>query len=169
MFDVTYQNILKTITFVIIKNNYVSMKYLFNSCLLVALLFTAFACSRSQNNTSVSATGAVIEFENLEHDFGTIPYKGDGSCEFIFKSKGEVPLVLKNVRSSCGCTVPSWPKDPIAKGQKGTIKVVYDTRVTGGFKKSISVFSNASEAPIVLVIKGRVEEENNDLTSAPAK
>jgi hypothetical protein len=85
---------------------------------------------------------------------------GDGTCEFIFKNTGKDPLVLKNVRSSCGCTIPQWPKEPIKKGEQGKIKVRYNTRITGTFSKSISVYSNAGNMPVVLVIKGKVEEPN---------
>jgi len=134
---------------------------------MVALL-AAFGCSKSSQRTTLSSAGAVIEFETVEHDFGTIPYKGDGIYEFVFKSKGEEPLVLNNVKPSCGCTIPEWPKDPIQKGEKGVIKVSYNTRITGSFSKSVSVYSNASEAPVVLVIKGRVEEAKKDISAAPA-
>jgi len=116
----------------------------------------------------LNSTGAIIEFETDEHDFGSIPYRGDGIYEFVFKNKGDEPLVLKNVKSSCGCTVPEWPRDPISKGEKGKIKVSYNTRITGSFSKSISVYSNASEAPVVLVVKGRVEESLKDMSAAPA-
>ncbi|HEX2396314.1 MAG TPA: DUF1573 domain-containing protein [Bacteroidales bacterium] len=147
-------------------NNMVSMRHFINFFCVAALLLTG--CSQTSHKSSMSSTGAAIEFETIEHDFGTIPFKGDGTYEFVFKSKGEEPLVLKNVKSSCGCTIPEWPKEPISKGKKGTIKVVYNTRVTGSFSKSISVSSNASESPIVLVIKGRVEEEKKDMSAAPA-
>lgn len=134
----------------------------------IVALFAAFSCSQVSEKISSKAGGAVIEFETSEHDFGSIPYKGDGTYEFVFKNTGKVPLVLKNVRSSCGCTVPEWPKDPIKKGEKATIKVSYNTRITGTFSKSISVLSNAGDTPVVLVIKGKVEPEENDITLAPA-
>lgn len=133
----------------------------------ILLVFLFAGCSQTSQKTSIGPSGAAIEFETTEHDYGSIPYKGDGSYEFVFKSKGEEPLVLKNVKSSCGCTVPEWPKDPVLKGDKAKIRVVYNTRITGSFSKSISVVSNASEAPIVLVIKGKVEPEK-DMSGAPA-
>lgn len=132
----------------------------------LAALFSAFSCS--QNPSSSKHEGAAIEFEKTEHDFGTIPYKGDGSYEFVFKSTGKSPVVLSNVRSSCGCTVPEWPKEPIKKGETGKIKVTYNTRLIGSFAKSITVYTNASEAPIVLIIKGKVESEKKPVADAPA-
>jgi hypothetical protein len=143
------------------------MRYLFNFCCVVIFL-VVFGCSRSSSKTIFSSTGAVIEFETTVHDFGIIPHKGDGVFEFAFKSKGEEPLVLKNVKPSCGCTIPEWPKDPIIKGDKGSIKVSYNTRISGTFSKSVSVYSNASEKPIVLIVKGKVEEEKLDNSTAPS-
>jgi hypothetical protein len=135
--------------------------------LCLVALSTVFGCSQISDGT-FSTAAAGIQFESTEHDFGTIPYKGDGTFEFVFKNTGKEPLVLKNVRSSCGCTVPEWPKDPIKKGNKGKIKVSYNTRITGTFSKSISVFSNADEKPVILVIKGKVEEDDKDMSGVPA-
>lgn len=133
---------------------------------MVALLTAAGCFQVSDSKASNSA--AKIEFENTEHDFGTLPYKGDGTFEFVFKNTGKEPLILKNVRSSCGCTVPEWPKDPIMKGEKGKIRVSYNTRIPGTFSKSISVLTNVDEKPVILVIKGKVEEDKTDTSGAPA-
>lgn len=104
----------------------------------------------------------LIKFEETTHDFGKISYKGDGTCEFTFENKGEEPLLLTNVRSSCGCTVPnSWPKTPIKPGEEGTIKVKYNTRIKGPFTKSITVYSNSKNNPIRLTIKGKVVTNEN--------
>lgn len=102
-----------------------------------------------------------IFFTETEHDYGSIPYKGDGECTFTFKNTGKEPLILTNVRSSCGCTIPQWPKEPFKKQKKGTITVKYDTRIVGAFSKSIRVYSNASNSPVVLTIKGKVELPKN--------
>jgi hypothetical protein len=131
------------------------MKKVF-SFLAIATCWFSISCSLTPRSHA-SKDGAIIEFETTAHDFGTIPQGGDGSFEFVFKNTGKEPLVLKNVRSSCGCTVPEWPKEPVKKGDKGTIKVSYNTRITGNFSKSISVYSNSGEAPVVLIIKGKVE------------
>jgi hypothetical protein len=133
------------------------MKKIF-SIVWIIVLVTAVSCSQTTEQSASKNNGAVIKFETLEHDFGSIPYKGDGSYIFVFKNTGKEPLVLRNVRASCGCTQPEWPKDPINKGKQGEIKVSYNTKITGSFSKTISVFSNATEEPIILVIKGKVEE-----------
>jgi len=101
---------------------------------------------------------AEITFKNVENDFGFLPYKGDGTCEFVFKNTGKAPLILTNVKSSCGCTIPTWPRDPIAPGEEQSIKVKYDTKRQGKFSKTITVYSNASNSPVALTIKGQVEQ-----------
>jgi hypothetical protein len=125
---------------------------------VLAAFFFTMSCSQSAQPAESQTKGAAIEFETTEHDYGTIPQGGDGTYEFVFRNTGKIPLVLNNVRSSCGCTVPEWPKKPIDKGEEGRIKVSYNTRITGTFSKSISVYCNASDKPYVLVIKGKVEE-----------
>lgn len=131
------------------------MKKVFSILALAAFLFS-ISCSQTPR-TAQAGNGSEIEFETTEHDFGTLQQGGDGTFEFVFKNTGKEPLVLSNVRSSCGCTVPVWPKDPIKKGDKGIIKVSYNTRITGNFSKSITVYSNTGEAPVVLNIRGKVE------------
>ncbi len=107
------------------------------------------------------ATGAdSIVFERLIHDYGTIVQGSDGMCEFVFTNKGNKPLILSNVRASCGCTAPTWPREPILPGQKGTIKVGYNTQILGGFSKVVSVMSNASNSMVVLTIRGNVVPRN---------
>ncbi|MCI7561981.1 MAG: DUF1573 domain-containing protein, partial [Bacteroidales bacterium] len=81
---------------------------------------------------------------------------GNGVTEFKYKNTGKVPLILSKVRSSCGCTVPSWSKEPLMPGQTGTITVKYNTNNVGQINKSITVESNASNGRVVLKIKGEV-------------
>ncbi|UCH13483.1 MAG: DUF1573 domain-containing protein, partial [Bacteroidales bacterium] len=110
----------------------------------------------SENNTKVDKKAPVITFETLEYDYGTIYQGDDGKCEFVFKNTGKNPLVLSNVRPSCGCTVPKWSKEPIKGGDNSSIEVKYNTKRVGSFSKSITVHSNASNTPVVLKIKGKV-------------
>lgn len=100
---------------------------------------------------------AKIEFEKMVHDYGTIEQNGNGACEFKFTNNGSEPLVISNARGSCGCTVPSWPKEPIAPGESAMIKVKYDTKRLGPINKQVTITSNGSEAPVILRIKGKVE------------
>jgi hypothetical protein len=97
-----------------------------------------------------------IVFDKLVHDYGTIQQGGDGNCVFTFTNKGQKPLILNNVVAACGCTVPEWPRQPIAPGAKGEIKVKYNTTIAGIFNKSITVHSNAENNVVNLSVKGQV-------------
>jgi len=101
--------------------------------------------------------GAKIEFNKETHDYGTIPFSGDPYCTFEFKNTGNEALLITEARGSCGCTVPEWPKEPIAPGATGSIKVTYDTKRVGSFQKSVTITSNAINEPTkVINIKGEV-------------
>jgi len=108
----------------------------------------------AQNNPAIKADSII--FEKLVNDYGTIIQGSDGSCEFKFMNKGKSALVLTNVQASCGCTVPTWPKEPVLPGKSATIKVSYNTNNQGTFIKTITVFSNALNSPVILTIKGKV-------------
>ena len=101
---------------------------------------------------------AEIKFVTEEIDYGTIKQGADGLRVFEFKNTGKAPLVISGASSSCGCTVPSYPKDPIAPGGTGKIEVRYDTNRVGAIAKTIMVTSNATDTPnVALRIKGKVE------------
>lgn len=116
---------------------------------------TADQPNAAQNNPNAPE----ISFEKTVHDYGTVPYKGDGKCEFKFTNTGKEPLILTNVRSSCGCTVPKWPREPILPGQSEVIHVEYKTNRIGRINKTITVHSNAKTESVVLRIKGQVVKE----------
>ena len=121
------------------------------------MTFAAFA----QNATpqpAANPNAPVITFEKTTHDYGTVIKGGDGTCEFKFKNTGIEPLILSNVGSSCGCTVPEWPREPIMKGKSASIKVKYDSNRVGPINKTITVMSNAREASVQLRIVGNVVE-----------
>ncbi len=100
---------------------------------------------------------AEISFAETSHDFGTIEEGTQATYEFEFTNTGDAPLILNSVNASCGCTTPEWTKEPIMKGQKGKIRVVYNsTGRPGSFTKSITVNSNAKTGTIILTIKGTV-------------
>lgn len=113
-----------------------------------------------------SANGPEITFDKTVHDYGAVPYKGDGKCEFKFTNTGKEPLILTNVRSSCGCTVPKWPREPILPGQSEVINVEYKTNRIGRINKTITVQSNAETSSVVLRINGEVLKP--EANSAPA-
>ena len=100
---------------------------------------------------------ATIEWVEQVHDFGKIPHAKEASYEFVFKNPGMIPLIIENVESSCGCTVPEYPKAPIPPGGEGKIKVVYSAEDKGYFSKEVTVHSNTQEKVTKLQIKGIVE------------
>ena len=104
----------------------------------------------------VKVDGAGITFESETIDYGTIQKNADGKREFVFVNNGNKPLIITNAQGSCGCTVPTWPKEPIAPGAKGVIGVKYATDRVGAFTKTVTLTTNASEPTKVLTIKGNV-------------
>lgn len=102
------------------------------------------------------AHGQEIWFEENLHDYGVIEQDSDGTWAFDFKNLGTEPVVINRVRSTCGCTVPDWPREPIEPGASGKITVVYNTATTGTFLKSVLVYSSAGNSPVKLQIKGKV-------------
>lgn len=122
-----------------------------------SLLFMFIAVAMNTTNAQVES-GAKIDFIKETHDYGTVKFGADGSCTFEFKNVGNAPLIISNAKGSCGCTVPSWPKDPIAPGAKGSIKVQYDTKRPGPINKSVTITSNAVNGGegTVIRIKGNV-------------
>ena len=97
-------------------------------------------------------------FESETIDYGTVAPNSDGKREFTFVNNGNKPLIITNASGSCGCTVPSFPKEPIMPGAKAVIGVKYDTSRAGQpFNKTVTVTSNATAAPSkILTIKGTV-------------
>ena len=107
---------------------------------------------------SMMAQQPVITFNKTTHDFGKIN-EADGrvTTVFEFTNEGMVPLVLTNVRASCGCTTPKWTREPIEPGAKGNITVTYNPNGRPGrFQKTVTVTSNAAEPTTKLYIKGEV-------------
>jgi hypothetical protein len=99
---------------------------------------------------------AKISFKNETVDYGKIVKGSDGVRVFEFTNTGDAELVVTNVKSSCGCTVPKKPEGPISPGASGSIEVKYDTNRVGPIRKTVTVYSNADEPIKALKIKGEV-------------
>ncbi len=122
--------------------------------LFLSLLVAAGAAFTSSAQTG---DGAKIDFKKETHDYGTIKNGADGTYAFEFKNSGNTPLIISRAQGSCGCTVPDWPKEPIAPGASAKIIVKYDTSRTGSFSKNVTIYSNAvNAAEKVIYIKGNV-------------
>lgn len=125
------------------------MKKLFITQLLTLLLIAGFAQTSEPN----------ISFDVIQHDFGEIK-EGDGLAKYQFKFSniGNQPIVISDVKASCGCTTPKWTQEPVLPGANGYIDVAYNPKGRPGpFNKSITVRSNAVNSPVVLRIKGNVQ------------
>lgn len=107
-------------------------------------------------------TGPVFEFESDVIDYGEIAVNSDGNRVFKFTNVGKSPLIITNVKGSCGCTVPTKPEEPIMPGESGEIKVKYATNRIGPFSKTVTITSNAYEPTLVLKVKGRVLEQQTE-------
>ena len=99
---------------------------------------------------------AKIEFKTEVIDYGTIEKGADGVRIFEFTNTGNAPLIISNVKSTCGCTVPKKPDGPIMPGETGEIEVKYDTNRVNPIRKTITVTSNADRPTVALKIKGLV-------------
>lgn len=100
---------------------------------------------------------AKIEFKSETVDYGEVAKGSNGVRVFEFTNTGTAPLIVSKVSSSCGCTIPKKPEDPILPGKKGEIQVKYDTNRVGPIRKAITVISNADTPTKVLKIKGEVK------------
>ncbi len=103
---------------------------------------------------------ARFNWQKTTHEFGRIPQGKPVTAEFLFFNKGDVPLLVKNARGSCGCTGVEYPKEAILPGQAGTIKATFNAATPGTFNKTITVESNAEESVQTLNFKGEVVPSN---------
>jgi len=109
-----------------------------------------------------------IKFESLEVNYGNIEKGADGVRVFKFTNSGAAPLIISNAQGSCGCTVPTYPKEPIMPGETGEIRVKYDTQRVGAFTKYVTLTTNAtSNTSTQLKIFGDVKPEAAPTPEAP--
>jgi hypothetical protein len=133
---------------------------------ILVILFIGLLAQGVQGQTKEEIlkdfTGPVFDFESEVIDYGEIAANSDGNRVFKFKNVGKAPLIISQVKGSCGCTVPTKPEKPIMPGETGEIKVKYATNRIGPFSKTVTITSNAYEDTKVLRIKGRVLESGSD-------
>lgn len=137
------------------------IKNILKHSVLTYFLCCMFVFTHDANSQTNNVNGKPkIVFENTSHDYGVIFAGDNGDVIFNFKNEGKSPLIINNVVSSCGCTVPKWSKDPIMPQQNGNIKVSYNTNIIGDIKRSITVTTNDPEKPrIVLILTGKIIKE----------
>lgn len=134
------------------------MKYL-ASILLMASVFLASA----QEEEDQPLTGAKIVFSGVSYDFGDIIQGDRVEHVFEFVNEGTEPLILSDVRTTCGCTVPEWPREPLAPGATASLKVVFNSTGKMGIQnKVITVMSNATNSPArVKIVTNILKEKPN--------
>jgi hypothetical protein len=141
--------------------------------LFASVLCCLFACG-GQETPSASDTSLVtnsasaggesrgdlpeITFEQEVHDFGTITQGERVSTEFAFTNTGTSNLIISDARGSCGCTVPDWPREPVAPGKKGVIRINFDSEGKSGLQeKTVTIVTNCEPATRIIRIKANIE------------
>ncbi|MFK8038483.1 MAG: DUF1573 domain-containing protein [Crocinitomicaceae bacterium] len=136
------------------------MKKVFLSLLLAtaAIVGVNTSLMAQEVKTDQVMDGASISVDKDVHDYGKIENGANGVCVFTITNTGNAPLIISSCKGSCGCTVPTWPKEPIAPGSTAEISVKYDTKRTGPINKTVTISSNAvNKARMVVRIKGEVK------------
>tara|TARA_R110002111_G_scaffold123359_4_gene187388 strand:- start:2236 stop:2643 length:408 start_codon:yes stop_codon:yes gene_type:complete len=131
------------------------MKRTLNIAILLVLTLSFFSAAPTEfgkHDTKV----AVMKFKTEVIDYGIISQNSEGKRLFTFTNTGDAPLLITDVKTSCGCTVPSYSKAPILPGSLGELEIKYDTKRLGAFTKTVTVMSNAEGGNKVLKIKGHI-------------
>jgi len=138
--------------------------------LIFTLTLFAFMIATAQDSGKNTPE---ITFDKLVHDFGAV-FQGDKTeYDFTFRNTGNQPLIISDVKSTCGCTVPEWPKNPILPGSSASIRVKYNSSIVGPINRQITILSNAANSPSVLRVAGTVNKIPSEIlplqqqTSAP--
>ena len=138
--------------------------FAFTATFAMAQSTEAVSLTEAQENTD----GPAISFEATTVDYGVIEQGGEPYRTFTFTNTGTEPLVIKHAKGSCGCTVPTYPKEPIEPGTTGEIKVRYDTNRIGKFNKRVTLTTNVGEEQVMLYIKGEVKPKPQKPAGVPS-
>ena len=114
----------------------------------------------ASNITAVSKDvkkSPAFTWEQQTYDFAEIPQGKPVTTVFNYSNNGELPLVISNVQTSCGCTVTDYTKDPVLPGKTGYVKVTYNAANPGTFNKAVTITANTDAGSQVLFIKGKVQ------------
>jgi hypothetical protein len=151
------------------------MKKLF----LLSFIFAAFsmvAVAQSTEPTTPTKTeepapetgGPIMSLESNTVDYGTLKQHGEPLRKVSFTNTGTEPLVIKNARGSCGCTVPTWPKEPILPGASAEIEIRYATNRLGKINKTVKITTNEGGDPHVIKVVGNILKPDEE-EAVPAK
>jgi len=122
---------------------------------------------QTQDAAAAANPDLSMKFNEEDHNFGNIPEGPSATYDFELKNIGKVPIIISNAHGSCGCTVPTWPKEPILPGKTSKITVTYSTQGRPGMiSKTVTVTTNVGTK--VLKISGNVDKADTPATPAPA-
>lgn len=140
------------------------IKLFMSACLVSLISISAFSQSaKSTEETAVSfmaETTQKISWDSQEYDFGNLPQNVAAEAEFVFTNISNEPVTISKVKSSCGCTITAYEKNPVLPGQSSTITATYNAKSLGAFRKSVKVYTTEFQ-PYTLTIKGKVEAETS--------
>ncbi|HUH74282.1 MAG TPA: DUF1573 domain-containing protein [Chitinophagales bacterium] len=137
------------------------MKTLFT---IVSALFLSIGLSYGQNELNMNSK---ISFSKQEHNFGQLAVGKPVAYEFEFTNIGSKPLILTDVKASCGCTTPSWSKEPVMPGQKGHVKAQYNMAREGKYRKSVTI-KTADGENVTLYITGEAIQSTGVENAKPS-
>ncbi|HHC79055.1 MAG TPA: DUF1573 domain-containing protein [Flavobacteriia bacterium] len=134
--------------------------------LILCIGFLGFTMNAQEQATSKKndEKAPIFKFETEVLNYGEIAHNSDGVRVLKFTNVGKSPLIITNVKGSCGCTVPTRPKEPIMPGAQGEIQVKYATNRIGPFSKTVTITSNAKRSTVVIPVKGKVLNEKDSAT-----
>lgn len=124
--------------------------------LISIVLLSVFAVAWMRPAVTDNEEGPHLSFAETEYNFGTLAPGDEAVHYFVFTNSGDKPLVIVNVRTSCGCMASEWSKKPVGAGAKDSLRVEYNTKIKGLFSKIITVQSNALNPSVDLNIRGNV-------------
>lgn len=124
--------------------------------LFIGLLAFSTNAQEKVVTDKVDEDAPIFKFETEVVNYGDIARNSDGIKVLKFTNMGKSPLIISNVKGSCGCTVPTWPKEPIMPDDEGEIQIKYATNRIGPFSKTVTIISNAVRSSVVIPVKGKV-------------
>ncbi|MFK8054601.1 MAG: DUF1573 domain-containing protein [Saprospiraceae bacterium] len=126
---------------------------------------TSAAANAAATVANAVPTGptTVMSFDETTFDFGTVTEGEKVSHTYNFKNTGDEPLILQNAKGSCGCTVPQWPREPIAPGASGEVVVEFNSKGKAGDRnQKVTITSNTNPAQSFIYLKGKVNKAGGE-------
>lgn len=126
--------------------------------LFFVLIFLSISSTFLFAQEPAEVQGPVMTFESMIVDYGDIEQDSEPLRLLKFTNTGTEPLVVSNARGSCGCTVPTWPKQPVMPGESSQLEIRYDTKRLGGINKTVTITTNEGGEAHVIKVVGKIHE-----------